>query len=267
MESEQLKTFTREKSENESVNSDVKSGPDVSSIGFIPYYKSIKDVPRSNYTQHNLGLRSRVGFSLLFDSGNRPKMEQSFSGITGFMKRISSREFRGAMELRDVKLYCDSNNKPIKVSAMHFEEVGDTPIREQIIWRFIGKPKWNISHSLGRGSFGCTCKFNDESATITQWVRLMLGKKANFASWIVIGKWAPFAWMRTDYTIFSNGQVAIKFAGTYIPTQFYYVNWKVGGAHDMLANDLSQIDGFINAGDGNDAPGKYHYNWPPPTGI
>jgi len=265
MESEQLKTFTSNGSENESVNSDKISGPDVSSIGFIPYYKSIKEVPQSSYTQHYLGLRSRLGFSLLFDSGNRPQMEQSFSGMTEFMNRISSKEFRGAMSLRDVKLYCDANNKPVKVSVMHFEEVGYTPVREQILWRIIGEPKWNVFHSQGKGSFGCTCKFDAESATITQWVRFMLGRKANFASWIVIGKWAPFAWMRTDYTIFSNGKIAVKFSGTYIPTQFLYINWKAVGAHDMITNSLCRIDGFIDAGDSNDAPGKYHYNWSSPV--
>lgn len=262
MESEQSKTFVREKSENEPVGSRVISGPDVSSIGFIPYYKSIKRVPPGSYTQHDLGLRSRVGFSFLFDSGNRPEMEQSFSGIKGFMKRIDSREFRGAMELRDVKLYCDASNKPVKLSAKHFEEVGDTPIQEQVILRLFRKPKVTITHSSGRGSFDCTCKFNDDSATITQWVRFMLGKKGNLASWIVIGRWAPFAWMRTDYTIFCNGDVTVKFAGTYIPTQYYYVDWRVRGVHDMLVNNSAQIDGFLDAGDRNDAPGVYHYNWP-----
>lgn len=259
MKSEQPKTFEREKFESEPADSHVIRGPDVASIGFIPYYKSIKQVPPSSYTLHHLGLRSRIGFSLLFDSGNRPPMEQSFPGVKEFMKRISSREFRGAMELRDVKLHCDANHKPFKLSAMHFEEIGDTPIRELVTWRIFGQPKWNISYSSGRGSFDCTCKFNDDSATITQWVRFMLGKKGNLGSWIVIGKWAPFAWMRTDYTIFSDGHVTVNFAGSYIPTQYYYVDWSVRGGHSMLANDRMQIDGFLDAGDGNDAPGVYHY--------
>jgi hypothetical protein len=70
--------------------------------------------------------------------------------------------------------------------------------------------------------------------------------------------------MEIKYTIQASGSVSVTFNGSYIPTQTYYVDWNAQGlgSHDMLANTTAQIDGFLQAGGGQPAPGRANpYRW------
>lgn len=258
---EWLKTIFGGKQDSAKDSNDKKyiGGPDVTSAGFIPYYKTIEHVPPNNYTRHQF---ASPPFDLLFDSGNTPAPKPRFAGMDDFLRFVASKNFRGVMTLRDVKLYCDENGKPRELKVKHYEEIGYTPMRDLIAWRLFGSPKFKIFYDKGIGEYGCKATFASDSAQITQWVRFRIGKLGNFGAWIMTGLWAPYVWMKTVYTIFCDGRVRVSFHGSKIPTQYYYVNWVVNGGRDMLGNTTAEIDGFLHAGDGNDGPGGENYFWP-----
>lgn len=232
-------------------------GPDVASIGWIPYFKYITQMPANDYTRHSLFYPA---FQVLFDSGNDPPPPVTFSGLTDFFNFLSTENFRGAMYLGDVRLCCDAMGRPTQVSWRRYEEVGYTPMRV-----VVGRPpidsKFAVYYSQGVGGGGVQVTWAGNCATITHWLRFKIGGLGNWGSWLMTGQWAPFAWMRTDYKICCDGSITIKFAGTYIPSQYYYVGWNWFGLHDMLGNTTAQIDGFLNAGDCSDAPGIYRFTW------
>src|SRR3712207_6514636 len=201
-------------------------GPDVASVGFIPYYKSISHVPQNHYTEHRF---ASPPFDLLFDSGNTPAPKQSFTGMDDFLRFVGSKNFRGVMTIRGVKLHCDDGGKPRELKVKHYEDVGYTPMRDFLAWRLFRSPKFKFFYDKGVGEHSCQAKFTGNSAQITQFVRFRIGKVGNFGAWIMTGLWAPYAWMKTVYTISCDGSVSVKFSGSNIPTQYYYVSWLVNG--------------------------------------
>jgi hypothetical protein len=233
--------------------------PDLASIAFIPFFKSIDDVPENEYTKHNL---ADPAFHALFYTGNHPPPPDSFSGIDEFGDLVLSKNTRAAMHLRNLKLYYDDQQSPIAVSGLHLEEVGYTPIRMGINLRIIKRPSIVLGYSKGIGDGAYEIEFGDNCVIISQFVRFKIGKIGDLINKRLTRHWAPSAWMRTDYTICPNGSVSVIFAGTFIPSQTYYVSWRKVYSRDMLTNNTGQIDDFIEAGECIDALGRDNFLWP-----
>ncbi len=214
-------------------------------------------MPANAYTQHQ---NSWPAFSMLFDSGNQPA-PLGFGGQTDFEKFVNSEDFRAALSLRDVKLCCDGQGNPQSVTYRPYGEVGYTPMRTEVNWMLLNDPKVTLWHSKGVGSTGSKVTFQNNCATISCWVYFKIGGVGNLGSWILTGQWAPFAWIQTDYTICCDGSITVKFYGTDIPTQYYYIDWSRIGLHDMLADTTNQIDGFLKGGDCKAAPGGLKRTW------
>jgi hypothetical protein len=93
--------------------------------------------------------------------------------------------------------------------------------------------------------------------TIDYWLRFRIGKLGELAGFFYTGKMAPWASMKIEYKIDSYGDVSVRFSGSNIPSQSYYVNWKREAVYDMIGNTSDMIDRFMEA-DGKDAPVRVH---------
>src|SRR5207302_694082 len=93
------------------------------------------------------------------------------------------------------------------------------------------------------------------------WLRFKVGRLVNFGSWVVTGHRLPSAWIGISYQICCTGEVSVTFSGSYVPSQYYYVDWKRERSHDMLTNTLSEVKNFMLGDSCQDAPGADFYNW------
>jgi len=230
-------------------------GPDVATVGWIPYYKTLKDIPPSAFRRHP---KAWPAFALLFDSGN-PSPPKRIGRMKGFMiDLLWKKRFRGALALADVQLYCDPT-RGHHVKYRSEARPGYTPFNAYINGWFLGKPKTTLTYSLGDGTVSTTVEYGTHHAMIHHWIKFKIGKIGNFAAWMFSGQWAPWAWLEIRYRIQCEGAYRIDFGGTYLPSQTYYADWREVGMYNMLEASQSQIDGFLSSGDCHVAPGRTHF--------
>ena len=247
------------------------NGPDIASIGYIPYFMHISRMPANAYTTHRYRYPA---FSMLFDSGNKPAPPERFSGKKDFVDFLRSKEYRAALALTDVRLYFEEAGTRRRATHLVYSDytrrvaVGYTPMK--VVGPALGgllpvTAKWALWYSEGHGLTDAPYDEAIDRVTINQYVKFRIGKVGNLGNYVMTGHGAPFAIMKITYTLFVDGRAIIDFAGTDIPTQNYYIDWRRRGSHNMLGNSAAQIDAFITAGNAADAPVyfRYRYERPP----
>ena len=203
-------------------------------------------MPAESYTQHEL----TQSFRFLFRSGNRPRPPASFVDHAEFLEFLDGMNLRAALAVWDVKLYC-RDGRPEAIVCRHEERVGYTPF-------VVGR---TIHYSMGDGSERYAVEYSQDRAVIRQAIRFKIGKLGNAMARLMVGEWAPSAWMQIDYAFSCNGRIRIDFCGSFIPSQRYYRDWSHSGSFDMLTNSADDIDRFLYAGGCRDAPGHLHHSW------
>jgi hypothetical protein len=249
-------------------------GPAVASVGWIPFYADLADMPTCDYKSHVFAKPRIIGvplsessfvpaaMSVLFGSGNPsgPVLENnpspaSFSDRAQFLKLVASKNYRAALALDDVKAVFGEDGRPVELSYKHIGEVGFTPMRIQSDSLLI------TYYDKGRGSTDIEVSVASGSIRISQYARFKLGSIADFGCFVLSGRFAPSAQMRIDFVILKDGHLTIEFYGSFIPSQSHYVNWSRSTLHDMVGNSREVIDGFLTAGRCQDAPIKRHETW------
>ena len=134
-------------------------------------------------------------------------------------------------------------------------EVGYTPVRH-----WAGGLRWFEYFDKGRGSSDWLATTEDASFEIDCWVRFKIAALGDLGCLILTGSRAPSAMLRFRYRIDSDS-AQIRFFGTRLPSQSYYVAWNRYGIHDMLTADTAAIDSFLEAGACKDAVCTPHEGW------
>jgi len=212
-------------------------------------------MPANSWTRHRF---SFPAFQALFDSGNTPRPPEGFEGLDHYREFIAEKEFRGAINLFDVRIRIGAQGPP-QLEYQHHEEVGFTPMRFVINWAVIGNPKFTGWYSRGVGDGGILEIVEGDCARLQQFLRFKIGKVGDLGSWVMTGQFAPSAWMQTDSRVCRDGTVSIKFYGTFVPSQKNYVDYARVVHFNMLENTEAQIDAFLFAGTCLDAPGALRH--------
>src|SRR6266545_5764910 len=99
-------------------------GPDVAAVGWIPFFTSPKEVAQRPYSTHPC----QIGMRLLFNSGNTAP-PPNFADEADFRSLLASKDFRGALVLRNVRLHCDAAGGALTVDFDSDRHIGYTPYR------------------------------------------------------------------------------------------------------------------------------------------
>ena len=220
-------------------------GPSVASIGWIPRLSSLLQYlrrPRNAYNAHASFKMRTLGFPALFWTGNPAPGE--LADEKEFCSFLAKKEFRGALALDRVKLYCNIYDEPVKISFSTAGEVGFTPIRG---------PGFGIYSPgvLGQssGQWKPFTVLDYRAGVSTQGSMVFkVGKLGDWANKISTGRWLPYVRLDIEYTLRTDGFCIVRFDGSFIPSQDYYGNWRRERHHDMLENEPSAVDGFFESG-------------------
>jgi hypothetical protein len=235
-------------------------GPSAASVGWIPFFANLSELPACEYLQHALAKSAMLpsGLSVLFQSGNvsRPNSDddpnpERFGDNEHFCKLVASKNYRGALALDDVKMVVAKGGAVRSIAFRAFREKGYTPMR--VAWGSLTAEHF----ALGRGSADCDVDTREFGVvTIRQWVRPKLCRLADLGSLMLTGRLAPSAYLGLEYRMENNGRISVYFSGSDIPSQSYYIKWEKQGGHDMLQNKMDLIDVFLNAGACKDASNR-----------
>jgi hypothetical protein len=231
-------------------------GPDVAVISWIPYAYDFADMVPNAFSGH----RRRHGFQMLFDSGN-PTPPEAFTGHDDFLAFLETKEFRGAMCLRDVVLGCSEEGTPLDLQWTRAEMfVGHTPYR---YGNSVQRRKFTLRYAKGQKNEMTDAMTGIDSSAVhlTRSFFFRVGQLGNLASWILTRSAAPWVGATIDYEIDGHGSVKVQFGGSWIPSHRVYVDWKAVGGHDMLDGSASEIDQFMNTGRDGYAPGGLFADW------
>jgi len=235
-------------------------GPDATAIGWIPYYDKWPDIPKPHLYRRSIAMR------VLFNSGNSEPRENFSDGDTFQAWVDSSKDYRGALWMRDVTLeWSDEDVRPV-LTYTGDGLVGYTPPRVIVRGTDLTPPLIRGYYD-GRGAYSASRPKPDPDwggVEVTLQVKFKLSGLWEKFGYLMTRYWAPSAWMELSYRIEKSGRVALKFCGSSIPSQAYYVNWRRGGGHDMLHNVERQIDSFIEQSEScKIAPGREECFEPP----
>lgn len=227
------------------------SGPPVIAIGWIPRHYRLP----ASMSLGVLGGRLWASMHAVYMLGNEPPVN-IISHIDQLKKYLSNRDFRGAVWLFDVQLTLDNNDRAINIDCNDDHDVGYTPYLSFIPIKrsrrmSLVSERFN-SPGEGDGQLVRTTSGNCGKLTRTVWFRL--GKGANCISRVLSGNWAPYASMKIEYEIDSNGRGSVTFNGSYIPSQSYYFKGVNTWRHDIYTNTVPQTKGFLLAGAAQHAP-------------
>ena len=93
-----------------------------------------------------------------------------------------------------------------------------------------------------------------QQVTFDFWMRFKLGRLADWAGMLMTRHRAPSAAIRIRLTMRSSGSAHVTFISSDIPSQRFYIDWKVNQEYSMTDCDERQFRGFIEAGKCKDAP-------------
>jgi hypothetical protein len=219
-------------------------------VGWIPYYERLADMPTNDYYVFATeSKRKWIACDMLFYSGNTPTPAAQFlEQQREFAELLHSKNYRGALWLRDIRLHCYDNDtykvecKPL-VGKQH---VGYTPMR---------MPQWRgktvLAFSKGQGSeIEPSVVKRPDGANLSYEVRFRIGRIGNLATRLLTKNWAPDAWLRVDYELRRDGNCTIAYSGSRIPSSVHYqANTETGRQrvyyHNMETNDLATIRSII----------------------
>lgn len=215
---------------------------DVRGIGWIPY-RSFDSGPINAYSEYSNKSKARaLACKLLFFSGNEPPPQENiFKEQDKFIQFLRSKNYRGAISVHNVEFYSFDNGE----YGINFETlpigygVGYTPYR-------VTKDKV-IKYQKGQGwELGPTVECYQDGVSIEHTSAFRIGKLGREFAKTLTGYEPPFAWLYVKYDIRKTGKCNISFAGSSIPSQFYYTIDPKGNSsrqyhHDMEKNSIEQI--------------------------
>jgi hypothetical protein len=229
-------------------------------VGWIPYYENLRDIPRNAYyTFASEGKRKWLACDMLFYSGNTPTPEaEFFQQQREFTELLRSKNFRGALSLRDIRLYCyDDDTYLIKHRSLKDESlnnkslknedyVGYTPLR---LPGFRSKKVWRFTKGVG-STIEPSAEYTDTGARFSYEVRFRVSRILNVGARFLTKSWAPDVWLRVDYELNRDGKCKIGFSGSQIPSSVHYTTGQSGPRqrvyyHDMENNELMVVKNLI----------------------
>jgi hypothetical protein len=197
----------------------------------------------------------------LFYSGNNISVPRFFDAFDDFTGLLRTKNYRGALSLRRVKLDCLDNGKfrvsSIPLEIRRQEYVGYTPYR---VLPF--RSALVLHYAKGHGD--CIephVVATRAGAQLTHEVRFRIGHVGNIAAKVLTGFWAPDVWMRVGYELNKDGTGVVHISGSLIPSQRRYMadpgkSYIETYFHDMEGNTVHEIRDFLEAG-----PGRLNDNY------
>ena len=254
-EAEVLEYYSDRSSRMETFESHIRA-PAAACIGWIPYFETLSSMGDCEYARHPFAKPRPylpAAFSVLFASGNSPVENadpnaHSLGGDRDLERLIQSKNFRIVLSLDDVALSFNKSEERLRLSVRLRSAMGFTPYRRGPM----------TYHAKGCGvTEPLPAKWSSDRVEFECWSRFKIGRAGDWGLWFLAGHRAPSAVARISYTIYFDGRIVIKFGGSFLPSQSYYVDWQRDGWHDMLRNGKGEIDGFLHAGSCADAPGTW----------
>lgn len=222
-------------------------GPDIAVVGWIPYFDRIADLPIGHKYPPS------VAMHLLFNSGNNEPPLEFSGGYNEFLSWLDiRRDYRAALYVRDVMLRYEEN-KPAPIISFQAQGImGYTPPRLTLAGITVALPG-----RLGQLKGVSPNDYTDptiEPLPDNRGVKILftfqfkLSPMMDTLQRALTGRWAPNAWGAIEYELRSTGRTRIAVAGTSIPSQAVYVDWKRVDdlRFDMLESDAPAIRGFLN---------------------
>jgi len=223
-------------------------GPSLVVIGWIPffypwgYFLSASTSAYRNHSRRQLGW---IAFMLLFLTGNRPAPPATFDhadALPSFLSFPLRKQFRAAIAISDLTLYCDDDGRPFRFTCRWLTESGFTPI-----------PLWPGKPWLGGEAESADPEFSPlpagDGVACTLKLKFRIGGLGRqIAEWFVgVVPWAQFT---VSYRLRSDGTCDIFCEGTQIPSQSFYKEWVSMSkeTHDMLGNSEADINAFHFSG-------------------
>ncbi len=192
------------------------------------------------------------GLKPLFLTGNQTPPAR-FEGEEHFQAFIDAKEYRAVIGVAGLEVSfneegCSSNNAPFGERT----QGGYTPFRLTI-----GNESTSVSfrhYSSGEISGASSIAGGGESAPLGISLDFRIGKLGNAMSRLLVGHFAPYAWMDISYEVFADGQYEVTFSGTYIPSQAYYVDWEKVAEHHLEDVSGEHLDDFLTSQTRNSTP-------------
>jgi hypothetical protein len=186
---------------------------------------------------------------MLFYSGNTPTPEAEFlAPQREFQELLRSKNFRGALSFRDIRLNCYDDNSYLLTHQplRNKEHVGYTPLR------FLGVRSKKVRRfAKGVGAvLGPSVEHRETGALLSYEVQFRVSRILNVGARALTGSWAPDVWLRVDYVLNRDGNCVIVFSGSQIPSSVHYATGQDGSRrrvyyHDMETNDLTSVRNLI----------------------
>lgn len=151
---------------------------------------------------------------------------------------------------------CDGGGSPVRIDGDYLldrRNIGYTPVPivPRVPPRFFRK----VTFHRGEGDATIpTQRLESGAITLVQLVRFRIGWAGNAAGRLMIGHWAPDAWMLLEYKIAASGDFRITLTGSGIPSQRLFVGYTSAQVHDMVTIGRNDVAGFIEAGANVQAP-------------
>lgn len=193
-----------------------------------------------------------VAMMKLFASGN-DLPPAPLGGYGGFQGVVNSKEFRAAICIRNVRVEWDDTSGSVDFQRQVDIEEGYTPDN---MWQFV-PPSWQHQtrgYHKGAKRVWTNVSATKDLVTLTVIARVKLWWLYNVIQSFITFHLAPWAIVELKYTVHRAGNTTIQFIGSRIPSQFNYDDWNLHASHDMKANNVPDVAGFLTAGKCNDAP-------------
>ena len=225
--------------------------PAVAARGWIPLVLSADILPPGFFKQQwNESLATRE----LFRSGNdQPRSE--FRGPGDFLQSLALKDFRSMLAIDEPKLYCTPTGSPRLFTCWRAHQPGFTPMRG-------GNATW---HSSGDSTEYFHIHANQNEVTLDCWMRFRLSKLADLFGVALTRHSAPFASIRIILTMRSSGEAHVRILSSFIPSQHFYVGWKLANKYDMIDCEEEDFRSFITAGKRQNAPTADRFELELPT--
>jgi hypothetical protein len=176
----------------------------------------------------------------MYQSGNpEPPLHQSRKDFLAYLEK---REFRGAIALDQISVLVNSRDQMVGVELEHFGEVGFTPLRlnsggSRLTFGGYGDGDMTVIYEAG------------QSISVELWHSFKMGKKIDWANYLVTRSRATSASIRVRYTFLNLNDIQIAIDGSAVPSQSVTVGWgKSFSIYDMQNASNEAFEEFFGAG-------------------
>lgn len=238
-------------------------GPPLLSVAWIPYYANVEEIEQPTAVTNP---KWKDAFRLLLSTSNSapPFRFAGRSDVRGF---LAAKNFRAALGLCDVKLESDRSGSPVRISLSFLQEVGYTAIRDATLDVFgvmAGPMSKNpVVRKYVRGKKVAdehpkvVWNRDDNFVDIVHEIKFRISGPLALAVKLKVHEWPAYAWMRNTYRIYASDSVSIWSAGSFIPNECSFVDWKPSGDHSMMKETESEFDTFLFAGANAEPLGRF----------